>query len=422
MKIIVALFLSTFILFNLVGCNTNTATPELESTLEAEQTPYYTPLQEPTFSCNPEPTADPTSTPEETWEGIPTPSPSILETPSGHYANGVAYYSVEENPQLIYDPYYVVGYYGALLPLTGPFESILEEATDASDLNPETLPVIRLQSYVFRDKLTRQIYYTERTPEELEAFREILKQKFFRTNQFTGLNATEENIHFYEDNDYFVYQKETSIIKIYPHYVSFSYIDAAYKEALLLGLSGKLFLNKIKDYPHIQEILQYAGYQNPTCKRSVNFDSYQKPTYTYYIYDETENPAQNAFNQQFNFIRLTAHDTLDRAQIDIYEFSYDSYTSKEFEAISYEEARQKLLNGEYYTSAPLNEFPEEDVEYAELVYTTQFSDKYYTPAYLFYVNLHNWPNKNHYGLYYVPAVTGLEFDGLDVPPGPRPIY
>ena len=74
MKIIVVLFLSTFILFNLVGCNTNTATPELESTLEAEQTPYYTPLQEPTFSCNPEPTADPTSTPEETWEGIPTPS------------------------------------------------------------------------------------------------------------------------------------------------------------------------------------------------------------------------------------------------------------------------------------------------------------------------------------------------------------
>ena len=88
MKRTITFLLTLILLFGLVGCNTNTATPE--STLEAGQTPYYTPLQEPTFSCNPEPTADPTSTPEETWEGIPTPSPSILETPSGHYANGFA--------------------------------------------------------------------------------------------------------------------------------------------------------------------------------------------------------------------------------------------------------------------------------------------------------------------------------------------
>lgn len=144
MKKTVALFLSAFILFSFTGCNTNTATPELESTLEAEQTPYNTPLQ---------PTEGPTSIPEETSEEFPTPSPSILETPSGHYANGVAYYSVEENPQLIYDPYYIVGYHGYILPLNTSFNSILEGASDASELSPRSLPVIRLQSYDFTDKL-----------------------------------------------------------------------------------------------------------------------------------------------------------------------------------------------------------------------------------------------------------------------------
>ena len=181
-------------------------------------------------------------------------------------------------------------------------------------------------------------------------------------------------------------------------------------------------MNKVKDQQYISGIIQYAGYQNPVCKRTINYNQ-TTPTSVYYIYDETEDPVQNSIHQSLNCIRITTSNSyLNRIYIDLTQLNYDQYTSMEFEAISYEEARQALLKGEYFTSAPLNEFPEEDIAYAELVFTKEFSDKYCVPAYLFYINLHNYPNKNHYGLYYVPAVTGLDFQALDVPSEHRDIH
>ncbi len=413
MKKTVALFLSAFILFNLAGCNTNTATPELESTSKAEQTPYNTPLQ---------PTEGPTSNPEETSEEFPTPSPSILETPSGHYANGVAYYSVEENPQLIYDPYYIVGYHGYILPLNTSFNSILEGASDASELSPRSLPVIRLQSYDFTDKITHQTYYTERTEQETEIIRPIVIQKVLETNQFTGLNLTEDMITFSDKSVSFHYQRGTTTLSVdNDSGLSFSFINSDLYNAIREDASGDVFMNKVKDQQYISGIIQYAGYQNPVCKRTINYNQ-TTPISVYYIYDETEDPVQNSIHQNLNYIRITtSNNDLNRIYIDINQLNYDQYTSKNFEAISYEEARQALLNGKYYTSAPLNEFPEEDIEYVELVFTKEFSDKYYIPTYLFYINLHDYPNKNHYGLYYIPAITGLDFQSLDTPPGHRNI-
>lgn len=402
MKRIITFLLTLILLFSLVGCNTNAPTPEGTSNMESSPS---APSPEPTFFPSAS-VSDASETPEETSINL-----DPVETPSGYYDNGLAYYSVEEEPDLIYDTKQIINPYHCLIvPKSSTPNVVIEGAGDASAFNPDFLPVIRLQDYTFYSYMTEKYFCTERSPEEIEIIRNIISQKLVETNQFTGFDLTEDSGTFNENT--MLYQKGTSILEIsYNNGLTFSFLNSDIYNSIQEGVDGAAFIDKMKDQQYISGIIQYAGYQNPVCKRNINYSFGDFLSYTYYIYNETEDAAQNFFNQNFNYIAITtSRNITNRVEISLKELLIDENTSKNFEAISYEEAKQQLLQGDYFTLFAY-EFKEEDILYADLVYIQQFNQKYYIPCYRFYVITYEEyqdPEEEIWKYYYVPAVKGLE--------------
>ena len=258
--------------------------------------------------------------------------------------------------------------------------------------------------------MTEKYFCTERSPEEIEIIRNIISQKLVETNQFTGFDLTEDSGTFNENT--MLYQKGTSILEIsYNNGLTFSFLNSDIYNSIQEGVDGAAFIDKMKDQQYISGIIQYAGYQNPVCKRNINYSFGDFLSYTYYIYNEMEDAAQNFFNQNFNYIAITtSRNITNRVEISLKELLIDENTSKNFEAISYEEAKQQLLQGDYFTLFAY-EFNEEDILYADLVYIQQFNQKYYIPCYRFYVITYEEyqdPEEEIWKYYYVPAVKGLE--------------
>ena len=87
----------------------------------------------------------------------------------------------------------------------------------------------------------------------------------------------------------------------------------------------------------------------------------------------------------------------------------------DYPLISVEEARTRLINGHYQTSAPV-EFPGEDaIAKVELIYRTGGQEEVFLPYYRFYVLLPSGAKGvppedsetglKNYGAYYVPALS-----------------
>ena len=183
------------------------------------------------------------------------------------------------------------------------------------------------------------------------------------------------------------------------------------------AVDGKTFLDEAKNNPYISGLIELAGYQNPVCKRKISYSTQGISGLSYFIYDETDDPVQNQINLNFHYISIffDQTDNNETPYIVLHDPEFNENTVKEYPAISYQEAKQLLLEGEYFTNVPY-EVIEEDIEYTDLTFITDFNERYYVPVYRFFVNTHDDYSKNDleaWGMYYVPAVTGLNFQLRD---------
>lgn len=147
------------------------------------------------------------------------------------------------------------------------------------------------------------------------------------------------------------------------------------------------------------------GYENPVlCINGGDYYTDGTQRYTLSFYDGNRDKIENFENYSFNRTEFSP------GMIRIYS---DMATEKIglYPIISEDEARQLLLDGNYYTTV-MEEFPrEEAVVRCELMYRAGSKDKTLMPFYRFYVYLENAPGTNlnpdgmkTYGAYYVPAI------------------
>lgn len=399
MKKIFLVAICIFLLVNLAACMTETPTGE--------------PVAEIPFTAIPGESVEPVKTPD------PTPIPPLVETPDGYDENGIPYYSVEENPDMIYDPYYAAGsYLGVLIPFSTDANSMLEMAGDASSLDPDSLPVIRKQFYNFNDKITQQQVYTVRTPAMIAANKSRAKQRALAANSFTGLRLTESSVKFEaEDSPVIHYTTQNANFGFDQDGMSIRFNNYTFHRTMEEAVDGKTFLDEAKNNPYISGLIELAGYQNPVCKRKISYSTQGISGLSYFIYDETDDPVQNQINLNFHYISIffDQTDNNETPYIVLHDPEFNENTVKEYPAISYQEAKQLLLEGEYFTNVPY-EVIEEDIEYTDLTFITDFNERYYVPVYRFFVNTHDDYSKSDleaWGMYYVPAVTGLNFQLRD---------
>lgn len=379
------------------------------------ESPTADPIAEvPLASTSSEPT--PANTP------LPvTPEPEVVdplaETPSGYDKNGIPYYSVEEEPEMIYDTSSFGGSYSAtIVPFSCTANILNEMAGDASDFDPDTLPVVRRQYYGYFDNIQGRNFYTPTT----SAIKNNIKQKLLASNQFTGLNIKENMIKQPEEfmeGFYSLHYKANNILMGAAFQTFWMDIDNCdFYRTIEDAVDGTTFLNEMKDQQYIAGLIEYAGYQNPVCKRTLLYSAYGLSTIHYDIYEETDDPARNYFNMRYNHISVGfSQSHPGKVSLTLIQTPYNSNIMKEYEAISYSEAKQQLLQGNYFTNVSY-EVIEEDIKYAELVYVTDFNQKYYVPAYRFYVKTHDLSPEQGFNLwahYYVPAITGLDFQISD---------
>lgn len=403
MKKIFLVAICIFLLVNLAACMAETPTGEPVAEVPSTAAP--------TESVSVDMSTSEPTTPD------PTPIPPVIETPDGYDENGLPYYSVEENLEMIYDPYQFAGSYsGISVPSTSTADIILEMASDASTLNPDTLPIIRAQYYHYFDNtLGRSVY----TPTTL-SIKNNIKQKLVASNQITGLNIKEnmiEDPEDYAEGSYILREKSGNIsISSSIDRLSIILTNSNLFRTIEDAVDGETFLEEMENQQYIANLIEYAGFENPVCKRQLFYSRTGLSEVNYIIYDDTDDPVEKAFNLSFNYIVVGFNQSVPgRVSISLKQNNFNQNAMKMYNAISCGEAKQQLLQGNYFTNVPY-EVEEEDIEYVDLTFITNFNQKYYVPAYRFYINTHNINSETNiesWGYYYVPAITGLDFQISD---------
>lgn len=147
------------------------------------------------------------------------------------------------------------------------------------------------------------------------------------------------------------------------------------------------------------------GYENPVlCINGGDYNTDGTQRYTFSFYDGSLDKIENFENYSFNRTEFSP------GMIRIYSDAAMENIGL-YPIISEDEARQLLLDGDYYTTV-MEEFPgEEAVVRCELMYRVGSKDKTLMPFYRFYVYLENAPGTDlnpdgmkTYGAYYVPAI------------------
>ncbi len=189
------------------------------------------------------------------------------------------------------------------------------------------------------------------------------------------------------------------------------------------------------DKDHAERSLEYLGEKyrdvirmdNPTPTVFTDFDIYNEPLTTFALYDNSEDPLTALINYNLRKVYFYGGRKLSTISI------YNNYDYKEFAGmypvISYDEAYEKLISGDYYTTVWDEHYLPDGINTDEIFFTgieyNRTNDyKYTLPYYRFLIELH--PERTgdmkladgmrEFGAYYVPAVSPdyLVIENMDV--------
>lgn len=171
-----------------------------------------------------------------------------------------------------------------------------------------------------------------------------------------------------------------------------------------------------------QNVLEYlAGeysavlaYDEPVFYSTISRAYSGAESRSYYVYDQSGDLVQDILNYNLSYAEFCPNDSGELMIIWLQNPLCAAEYLGEYQIISTEDARNKLLTGSYYTTVPeeyLNggKIAEEDIKKCELVYR-DYHVEYYQPFYKFYVELDPSTNVGDveglkdYGIFYVPAV------------------
>lgn len=178
------------------------------------------------------------------------------------------------------------------------------------------------------------------------------------------------------------------------------------------------------DRGHAERSLEYLGEKykniirmdNPTPVVFTDFSIYNEPLTTFALYDDSEDPLTALINYNFRKVYFYGGKKLSTISL------YDDYDYKEFAGmypvISYDEAYDKLIGGDYYTTVWEEEYLPDGINTDEIFFTgisyKRTADyKYTLPYYRFLVELHPERTGDYafsdgmkeYGAFYIPAVS-----------------
>lgn len=189
------------------------------------------------------------------------------------------------------------------------------------------------------------------------------------------------------------------------------------------------------DKDHAERSLEYLGEKyrdvirmdNPTPTVFTDFDIYNEPLTTFALYDNSEDPLTALINYNLRKVYFYGGRKLSTISI------YNNYDYKEFAGmypvISYDEAYEKLISGDYYTTVWDEHYLPDGINTDEIFFTgieyNRTNDyKYTLPYYRFLIELP--PERTgdmkladgmrEFGAYYVPAVSPdyLVIENMDV--------
>lgn len=171
-------------------------------------------------------------------------------------------------------------------------------------------------------------------------------------------------------------------------------------------------------------VLEYLSeeYADLLCFDNPLYYSYTHRSYSgdesreYYVYNKTEDYVQDILNFNFCYARFYPDENGGIGGIWLSNAFCTSEYIGDYPIITVDEATEMILNGNYYSSVPVDYIRNgvvsaEDISRTELVYRAPSKDEYYQPYYCFYVVLDSEAKYekspeglNDYGMFYVPAV------------------
>lgn len=191
-----------------------------------------------------------------------------------------------------------------------------------------------------------------------------------------------------------------------------------------VGLPDECDICDTTDKDHAIRSLKYLGdkykniirMDNPTPVVFTDFNIYNEPLTTYALYDKSEDPLTSLIN--YNLRQVNFYGGKELRSISICDdLGYKEFAGM-YPVISYDQAYEKLIGGDYYTTVWEEEYLPNGINNDEIFFTgisyRRTADyKYTLPYYRFLVELH--PERNEqsrlaegikeFGAYYVPAVS-----------------
>lgn len=160
---------------------------------------------------------------------------------------------------------------------------------------------------------------------------------------------------------------------------------------------------------------EYSGLLNMTEPKitidggSYHFDGERGP-FDISFYDAAGSPEEDIENYFMNYVTFYGNDDGDLYLIRIYRYDLAGEHIGNYPLITLEEAEEMLKNGDYATSAPIEEgWKPDSYDRVELVYRTGRSDPYFLPYYKFWADITEELEREDYinptfGAFYIPAV------------------
>ena len=140
----------------------------------------------------------------------------------------------------------------------------------------------------------------------------------------------------------------------------------------------------------------------------------------YFVYDAVPDATERILNYHFRAAQFVPDENGNLMSVCLYDRLCKAEKLGEYPLISVAEAKEKLLSGQYRTTAPEAMPGEEFIAKTELVYRVGWSEEILLPYYRFYVELQDcdgwqmtWENGlKTYGTYYVPAIPEKYISGF----------
>ena len=158
----------------------------------------------------------------------------------------------------------------------------------------------------------------------------------------------------------------------------------------------------------------YSGlldYETPTAVSWGDYNIYGEYHRRYIVYDSNGNDIEDIINYNLRSASFYPDDNGKLHIVRTHDYLKAAEKIGDYPIVSVNEAKRRLLAGNYYTSVPCAMPGEKYIAKAELVYRSGCFAKMLMPYYRFYVLLPNLEvneaaakGLKHYGAYYVPAI------------------